>query len=46
MKKRQIFVALMNQSSDWILKSAQNPNPFMSKTVIKLHYLALRKKGF
>jgi len=46
MKKRECFNALMNQSTDWILKSAKNPNQFMSKTIILLHYLALRKKGF
>ena len=46
MKKRECFNALMNQSTDWILKSAENPNQFMSKTIILLHYLALRKKGF
>lgn len=45
MKKRECFNALMNQSADWILKSAKNPNRFMSKTVVLLHYLALRKKG-
>jgi hypothetical protein len=45
MKLRITYNALKNQSTDWIKKSANNPNQFMSKNVIRLHYLVLKNRG-
>ena len=45
MKKRLYLEALLRQSLDWIKLSAENPNRFMTKTDILLHYVALRIKG-
>lgn len=46
MTKHQIYTkALQNQPSDWILKSAQNPNAFMTRFQVMLHYVVLRQRG-
>lgn len=45
MKLRITYNALKNQSTDWIKKSANNPNQFMTKNVIRLHYLVLKNRG-
>lgn len=46
MTKHKAYVrALQNQPSDWILKSAQNPNAFMTKFDVLLHYVVLRQRG-
>lgn len=46
MTKKQAYIkALQNQASDWILKSAQNPNKFMTRFAVLLHYVVLRKRG-
>jgi len=45
MKKQKYLKALLSQNSAWILKSALNPNKFMTDTHIKLHYIALKIKA-
>ena len=45
MRLRTTYQALKNQPTCWIKKSASNPNQFMSKNVIRLHYLVLRQRG-
>ena len=46
MKKREYLNLLLSllQPAE-ILKSAQNPTPYMSATHVKLHYVALRRLG-
>lgn len=45
--KRSKYLALLLEllPADAILKSAQNPTKYMSKTHILLHYVALRRLG-
>jgi hypothetical protein len=45
MKKQRYLAALLRQKPDWILLSAKNPNHYMTKTHVLLHYIALRKIG-
>jgi len=45
MKLRITYQALQNQSTEWIKNSVNNPNQFMSKNVIRLHYLVLKNRG-
>ena len=45
MKLRIIYDALQNQSTKWIKQSVNNPNHYMSKNVIRLHYLVLKNRG-
>jgi hypothetical protein len=45
MQKQNYLKALLKQNSAWILKSALSPNDYMTKTHIKLHYIALKMKG-
>ena len=44
-KKRLYLEALLRQSSDWIRLSAENPNRFMTKNQVLLHYVALKIRG-
>jgi hypothetical protein len=44
MKKHKYLAALMQQSADWIKRSAENPSQHMTKMNILLHYVALRRK--
>lgn len=46
MKKREYYNALSNFDSEWVFKSAENPNKYMTKTMVLLHYLLLKKRGF
>lgn len=43
--KAKYLKACMNQSIDWLKASATNPNKYMTKTDILLHYVAIRRKG-
>ena len=43
--KRKYITALRNCSSSWILKSAKNPNKFMTKVHVLLHLIVLRERG-
>lgn len=46
MKKSKYLAALLElMDSDTIRKSAENPNKYMSKMQIAIHYVALRKLG-
>jgi hypothetical protein len=45
MKKQKYLAALLSQKPNWILLSANNPNHYMTKTQVLLHYIALRKMG-
>ena len=45
MKKQITLECLMRQPVAWIQASAAQPNKFMSRTTILLHYVALRKLG-
>ena len=45
-KKQNYLKALEQFDSTWILKSATNPNAFMTKTHVLLHYIVLRKRGY
>jgi hypothetical protein len=45
MKKQRYLAALLRQKPNWILLSAKNPNHYMTKTHVLLHYIALRKMG-
>lgn len=45
MGKRDYLAALNRQSTDWILSSAQNPNRFMTRIHVLLHYVILRRRG-
>lgn len=46
MSKREYLNALLNlMSIDELFLSASNPTKYMSKTHVKLHYVALRKLG-
>lgn len=44
-KRRLYLEALLRQSSDWIRLSAENPNKFMTKNQVLLHYVALKIRG-
>jgi hypothetical protein len=44
-KKQKYLKALEQFNSAWILKSAKNPNAFMSKTQVLLHYIVLKNRG-
>lgn len=44
-KRREILACLRQQKTDLLIKSAKNPNQFMSKFVILLHYVVLRERG-
>ena len=47
MNKKQAYIkALREQKSKWILDSAQNPNRYMTRTQVLLHYVVLRQRGF
>lgn len=45
MRLKTIYLALKNCPSDWIKASAKNPNQYMGKNCIRLHYLVLRNRG-
>jgi len=46
MRKRDYLNKLLELlSADEIRRSALNPTPYMSKTHIKLHWIALRRLG-
>ena len=44
-KKQRYLRALEQYDSAWILRSAQNPNGYMTKVNILLHYIVLRNRG-
>jgi len=43
-KKRAYLNACMQQPIEWLKKSANNPNHYMTRMDIALHMLAIRKK--
>ena len=43
-KKRDYLDACMRQPVEWLIQSATNPNKYMTKWDIALHWLAIRKK--
>ena len=46
MTKKQGYLKALNQfDSAWILKSAKNPNKYMTKIQVLLHYIVLRNRG-
>jgi hypothetical protein len=45
-KKQNYLKALRNCDSGWILASATNPNKYMTKTQVLLHFLILKERGF
>ena len=45
MIKQTYLKALMQQPAGWVLRSARNPNAYMTQTHIRLHYVALRRLG-
>jgi len=45
-KKRKYLKALEQFDSSWILKSAKNPNGYMTKVHVLLHYIVLKNRGF
>jgi hypothetical protein len=44
-QKQKYLTALDQFDSAWILKSAEHPNKYMSKTQVLLHYIVLRNRG-
>ena len=47
MKRKQYLNILMTLPIEWVEGSAKHPSPYMSKTHILLHYIALRaRKAF
>ena len=46
MCKRKYLALLMKLKAEEIKQSAENPTAYMSLMHIKLHYVALRRKGF
>jgi hypothetical protein len=44
-KKRAYLNACMCQSIEWLTKSANNPNAYMTRMDIALHFIAIRKKS-
>ena len=36
---------LLTMPADWIAASAADPGPYMTRTHVRLHYLALRRLG-
>lgn len=46
MSKRQKQLSfLMSMPAEWVRGSAANPTPYMSRTLITLHHVALRRMG-
>ncbi|MFZ4380036.1 MAG: hypothetical protein ACOYN1_09790 [Polynucleobacter sp.] len=46
MNKKQKYLNALNQfDSAWILKSAKNPNKYMTKIDVLLHYIVLKNRG-
>jgi hypothetical protein len=43
--KQTYITALRNCSTEWVLKSYQNPNKFMTKVHLVLHKIVLRERG-
>ncbi len=43
MKKQAYLAALMAQPLEWIRRSANSPNRFMTKMHVSLHHVAIRK---
>jgi hypothetical protein len=43
--KQTILHALREQPTSWIKSSAANPNAYMSRICILLHYVVLRERG-
>ena len=43
-KRNRYLRACMAQKVDWLLLSARNPNAFMTRADIILHYVAIRRK--
>jgi len=44
-KKQTMLKALLNCSPAWIKASAANPNKYMTRMDVLLHYVALRRMG-
>lgn len=44
MKKQKYLKLLMEMPTDWIISSMHDPSPYMTKTHIKLHAIALRRR--
>jgi len=45
-KKQHYLQTLRTYDSDWILASARNPSPYMTRTHVLLHLLILKERGF
>jgi len=45
-KKQHYLQTLRTYDSDWILSSARNPSPYMTRTMVLLHFLILKERGF
>lgn len=44
-RKRQYLAALSQQPTVWLIASARNPSPYMTRIDIALHYIVLRDRG-
>ncbi|MDE2584083.1 MAG: hypothetical protein KGN39_01700 [Betaproteobacteria bacterium] len=44
-RHQKALAFLLEQSTAWIYKSATHPNGHMSRFMILLHYVALRRRG-
>lgn len=43
--KAQYLRLLLTMPADWIAASAADPGPHMTRTQVRLHFLALRRLG-
>lgn len=44
-KHNQTMRALRNQPTKWIKQSAENPNQYMTRFNVLMHYVVLRERG-
>lgn len=44
-KKSECLRALREQKTEWVKGSFENPNQYMSKTILALHKIVLRERG-
>ena len=43
-KKAAYLAACMNQTADWLRRSAAQPSKYMTRTDVVLHLIAIRRK--